>query len=123
MAVTILLTPQPIRLLGNQVQPLYLARDVSAFDLLDLELICSIEGTSSVVAFYLVTQMEIDTEDGANYLAFPNMPGTGPQAATLSLTGGFLRYIRWSLSNIGTATAVTFTMMAQARTFEEAVGG
>src|SRR5438105_1586496 len=113
---------QSVRLTDVNNQPLYLARDAGAFDLLDLELIAIPVGGSATLVFNLYHGMQMQTEDGWQNIAFPTLTSISSEsAATLSLKGGFMRYMRWSLTTFtGTATAVGFTMRAMARTFKEA---
>ena len=113
---------QTARLTGVNNQPLYLARDMGAFDLLDLEVIAIPEGGSATLVFNLYHGMQYQTEDGWQNIAFPTLTSISSESATtLSLKGGFMRFVRWSLTTFtGTATAVDFTMRAMARTFKEA---
>ena len=47
MADVFTLTPQPVRVTATGFQPIYLALDAGAFDLIDIELgIISLEGTT-----------------------------------------------------------------------------
>lgn len=119
MANVIMLTAQPIRLTGAVKQELYLASDVGAYDLLDMEAVCTVEGTATNAQLKLITGMQAQTNDGwftpASNLA--NLNGTGVQTVVGSLSGGFVRYLRWELVALGGASAITFFIRGMGRTY------
>lgn len=130
MADLITLTTQPIRITALSRQAAYLAVDVGSYDLLDLELVCSVEGTATSAQINLFTGMQIQTDDGwfipsASGANFGSLSGSAQVlTAKASLTGGFLRYLRWDCSSgtspagsLGGATALTFFIRGMARSY------
>jgi hypothetical protein len=119
MSDIVMLTAQPIRLTGTATQELYLAVDVSAYDLLDLQAVCTVEGTASSGAIKLISGMQFQTNDGwfepsSNFAA---INGTGVKTVTASVTGGFMRYVRWQLTSLGGASAITFFIKGLGRRY------
>ncbi|MGZ5152773.1 MAG: hypothetical protein ACXWC5_22355 [Burkholderiales bacterium] len=116
MATEITLTPQPIRLTAAARQALYLAVDISPFDSLDLEAVCVFEGTATNAIVNIYTGMQLDTEDGWVLAGAVNsLSGTGQQIARLNIPGALLRFVRWDISSLGGATAITFFIRGMAR--------
>jgi hypothetical protein len=117
MSVPFTLTPQPIRVTAASRQPIFLALDISGYDALDLEAVCMIEGTATEAALNVFTGMQTATDDGwvipgAN---FSPISGTGQQVARVTVTSGLLQYLRWDVSSLGGASALTFFLRGVAR--------
>jgi hypothetical protein len=115
MATRFKLTDVPIRVTvgtGNFFQqPLYLARDVLEFSMLDVEVsLLSFEGGSPAAHIWLTTGLQRETaENYATAISSPvqtTFTSVGTQVITLQ--GGFLRYVAWQYSNVGSQTAATF---------------
>src|SRR2546429_545486 len=119
MADIITLTQQPIRITATARQNAWAAVDVSGYDILDMELVCTVEGTSTTLQFNIFTGMHFQSDDGwfVTATTFPNIAATGVVIKPLTLTGGFLRYIRWDVSGFAGLTAVTFFMRGMARRY------
>lgn len=117
MATVFTLTPQPIRVTSVTKEPLYLAVDFSAYDALDVELLCTIEGTATNAAINLITGMQTETDDG--WLiptgSFDPFSGTGQQSFVAHVAAGLLQYLRWDVSDLGGATSLTFYIRGVAR--------
>ncbi len=122
MADIITLTQQPIRLTAAARQERYLATEVSAFDLMDMQLfVASFEGTGTLSAtFKLISSMQVqtDTEGWSDVWIFS--VGSTPNTSYLAtIEAGFLRYLRWELSAItGTSPAVTFWLRGLGRSYK-----
>ncbi|MGZ5152772.1 MAG: hypothetical protein ACXWC5_22350 [Burkholderiales bacterium] len=117
MADMITLTAQPLRLTAIARQALIYFVDVGAYDLLDLNIVATVEGTATNATIKLVTGLQIQTEDGWYYptAQFSSISGSAVQSASASLTGTFQRFVRWDLTSLGGATAITFFIRGMAR--------
>ncbi len=107
------ITRSPIRASGSAVQPLYLATDVSGYDSLDILLyVPALEGESRGMTVSLRTGLHLDSDDG--WVVLCNLPTFSASnfRARVSIGGGFLRYVRWSLASFTVATSVTFWVQA-----------
>jgi hypothetical protein len=120
MADHINLTDGPIRVTVTGAQPLDQAVEVSSYDLLDLLAgLLGVEGSTSGVGLRIITGMQRESQNGwVEYLAFT--PGTLNAPNTwqaLQGTTRLLRYIRWEVTGLGGATAVTFQINGMARSY------
>jgi hypothetical protein len=117
MATVFTLTPQPVRVTATGRQQLFLATDMSGYDALDVEVACMIEGTSTNAQINLVTGMQIDVDDGwvVTPSTFPAISGSGQQFAKVTIGSGMLQFIRWDVSSMGGASAITFFIRGIAR--------
>jgi hypothetical protein len=130
MADLVTLTQQPIRLSqangAAQRQAIYLAVDVGAYDVLDLEcIVVALEGTSPTIKVNVVTGMQIQTEDGWVVAGSFNAGGAittsnSPYLLTLgnnsSAGAGLLRYVRWDVTAFSaTGTFATLWIRGMAR--------
>ncbi len=130
MADMITLTPQPIRLaLTNgiaQRQAIYLATDVSGYDVLDMELVVpALEGTTPQLAISVVTGMQVQTEDGwikaggfnsSSLITASNTSSMITIGNNSSSGASLLRYVRWDVTSFGgTSAFATFFIRGMAR--------
>jgi hypothetical protein len=117
MATPFTLTPQPIRVTAAIKQPIFLAVDISDYDACDLEAVYQIEGTATNAALNLITGMQTDTDDGwiTTSSNFTSISGTGQQVARVSVSSGLLQFLRWDVSSLGGASALTFFIRGIAR--------
>lgn len=129
MADILTLTPQPVRYqtsAGVGMQPVYLALDVGAYDLLSIE--AGVVGNDGGVASFtldLFTAMQLDTDDGWLSVGTSLLTTATTNSWTrVAYQGGFLRYLRWKVSAISGGTAITFFVRGRGMRFvEEAVQG
>src|SRR5439155_19501773 len=61
--------------------------------------------------------MQTQTEDGwvIPPNSFPTISGTGQQVARVTVAGGLLQYLRWDVSALGGASAITLFVRGIAR--------
>ena len=117
MARPITLTHQPIRVTATGFQPLYLAMDVSAFDILDIELgIVGLEGTSPSVTVNVYTGMQNQVDDCWLPLSTFASQSTPDTYLKQSFQGGFLKYVRWNVTALA-GTAATFYIRGMGRSY------
>jgi hypothetical protein len=121
MATVIDLTPgQPVVVApgGSATnQNLTQAIDVSAFDMLDLQLVVlTAPGTGGLVT--LITGMQTQSEDGWKALSTPSSYWTSAAVGTyLQLFDrNFLRYVRWSVAS-GTGASISFYIRGMGRKY------
>ncbi len=124
MATTINITPlQPVVLsVSNPLKMnLWDAVDVSAFDVLDLELNVLVVGGGLVnVQIDLITGMQKQTEDGWGVVPAGGAWGALPAGSVVLKTfdKGFLKYVRWQCSTgLGGANTATFYLRGQGRRY------
>ncbi len=122
MADIITLTHQPIRVTGAERQQRYLATDVSAFDILDMQLfVTSFEGTgplSATLKLISSMQMQTDSEGWSDVWVF-NIGAGSNVSHMATISSGFLRYLRWEVSSVtGTSPAVTFWLRGLGRSYK-----
>ena len=130
MADVITLTAQPFRITTptqDFYAPLWSARDVLAYDVLDMEYgVVGFEGSGTLsLKVGLVTNIHNDSEQGWFSLGLTQLTSSAPYAAVQSLSGTFLRYVRWWVqsSTWGTQTAATVWIRGMARTHQEILQG
>jgi hypothetical protein len=120
MATPFTLTQQPIRVTAPGYQPIYLAMDISGFDVLDVELgVVGLEGTATPsVTVELWTGMQNQTDDGyVQLVAFANQTTTNVYLKQ-SIGSGLLRYLRWKVTTLGgTSPAATFFIRGMGRSY------
>lgn len=120
MAEPFALTAQPVRVSAMGFQPLYLARDISAYDQIDAVLtVCGLEGTSTPnVTVELWTGTQAQTDDGwVQLAAFTNL-ATANTSEKRSITSGLLRFMRWKVTTLGgTTPAAIFLINCLGRSF------
>jgi hypothetical protein len=90
--------------------------DASGFAAIDVEAVCNIEGTATNAALNLYTGTQIDTEDGwvlAGTLG--GLSGTGQFSPRVTISSGLMRFLRWDVSTLGGAAALTFFMRGMGR--------
>jgi len=122
MATPFSLTYQPIRYTtstGAGFQPLYLAVDISRFDLLDMEAgLVAVEGSLTSFTVDLYTANQNQTDDG--WLAIGSTLFSGTTNNTwqkVSYSSGLLRYLRWKVTSIAGGTAATFFIRGVGRSY------
>ncbi len=91
--------------------------DVGGVGAFDLELVCAVEGTATNAAIQLITGMQVQTEDGwvSCSPSFAPISGTGQQIVRVSVGSGLLQFLRWNVSSLGGATALTFFIRGMVR--------
>lgn len=106
-------TPSPYRVTEATTQPLDQAIEVTGYSGLDaIAGLVGIEGTTSGVSIEIITSMQKESEDGwVTLLTFPagNLD-TLADFDRQSTTTGLLKYVRWKVTGIGSATSITFTL-------------
>jgi len=122
MARPFTLTHQPIRVTSTPppptLQPIYLALDVSAFDILDIELgIIGLEGTGTGVTVNVWTGMQNQVDDGWLALSTFSTMTAADTFAKQTFQGGFLKYLRWRVDSLGGYTATTFYIRGMGRSY------
>ncbi len=125
------LTTQPIRVSADGFQPLDLALDISAFDILDVHLgIIAIEGTSSPTvtvelwtAATIAEDLSATTSRGFTLVhSFGAKSAIGwfkvnlPAAASVA-DAGLMRFLRWKAALTGTTPAATFFLRGIGRSY------
>lgn len=107
-----ILVTTPVRITATGAQELRLALDVSAYDVLDLELrVLRLEGTSPSVTVEIQTGMQRESSEGWVTLgtAFPAV-ATAPKSEVRNLTN-LLRYIRWNVTVLSGSGSPAATFM------------
>jgi hypothetical protein len=96
------LTDMPIRTGAvPATQPLYLASDVADMDVLDLEMSAWFDGTSAFnLTVEILTAPQVASEDGWVTAGNLNVTGASSGSSMLTLSGGFMRFIRWKLTAV-----------------------
>ena len=122
MAISFGLTQQPIRYTtasGAGFQPMYLAVDISRFDLLDMEAgLVAVEGTLTSFTLDLYTANQKQTDDGWVPLGSTLFTGTTTNTwQKVAYTSGLLRYLRWRVTSISGGTAATFFIRGMGRSY------
>lgn len=101
---------------SSDVQPLYTAVDVLAYDVLDLLISATFEapsGTGPLLRLKLRTGTQTATTNGwIDCSTAPDIrPGLGNpplQLSSWTVRGGFFRYVGWSVNQLVNATAAHF---------------
>lgn len=122
MATPITLTQQPVRYTtaaGAGFQPIYLAFDVSGFDMLDVEAgLTGVEGAVSAFTLDLYTGMQTQTDDGWVSVGSSLLSTTSVNSWNkVSISTGLLRFVRWRVSTITGGTAATFFIRGMGRSY------
>lgn len=119
MADIIHITDKPVRVGSIGAQELRLAKEVLAYDELDLVLrVLSLEGTAGPnVTIELQTGMQLDSEEGwVQAAAFSNIDDTETPSEEKANVKNFLRYLRWNVTTLGgTDPFATFTIVGVGR--------
>lgn len=117
MADPFSLTPHPVRVTGATKQPLDQALDVSDYDSLDALLgLLGVEGTANGATIRLITAMQNDTEQGWVELVAFSSVSTANTYDVQNVIAKLLKYIRWEVTGLGGATAITFSIDGMLRT-------
>ena len=120
MSTPFLLTRAPVMLSAPQVQPLYLALDVSAVDHLAILVgVPALSGSSPSATVQIITGMQNQTEDGwvslGDALTFTT-PDTWKLVNLLNESP--LRFIRWKLTALsGTSPVATLHVSGEGTTW------
>ncbi len=118
MADTFNLTPQPVRVSVATKQVVEQALDVSDYDEVDaLAGIVGVEGSTSGVGLKLLTGMQRESTDGwVTLLTFTSGTLNGPNTyEAVNASTKLLKYIRWEVTGVGGASAITFTVCGMLR--------
>lgn len=122
MADIITLTSGPFRGTAAVDAPLYTARDVLAYDILDISAGCvSFEtpGGAPSITVSVITGFQRDSTDAWVPVGFSTTLTSVGQFGKITLKGGFGRYIRWRVTSWGTQAAATWWVRGMARTYDE----
>ena len=107
------LTPQPARVTGPGSQTIELALEVSDYDEVDaLAGILGVEGTTTGLSLRLLTSMQKESTDGwVPYMTFtPGNLNAANKFEVLNASTKLLKYLRWEVTGLGGATAITFSL-------------
>jgi hypothetical protein len=122
MRALLTFTPQPVRITANNTrQQLWTVLDVLDYDILDLELgVVESAGGGTV---YIDLYTGLDREVGSDWHLITSVPFFAANTfAARTITGEFLRYVGWSVSFSGGATAATIWVRGIARSYGDTHG-
>lgn len=112
------LNKKPVRATGAIRQALDQALEISDYD--EVDVICSllgVEGTTTGLGIRLLTGMSNETENGwVVLLTFTAANLNGPNTNDVqNASTKLLKYLRWEVTGLGGATAVTFDLSGMLR--------